>query len=85
MVYYQARPPDRPYGTTLTLGTEDWNRYICLETRPRFLHPNGQEDVKITGRGCSLEPCKSHAVFVLDYEVFHLDIYGPFCQPVTNF
>ena len=55
-----------PYGTTLTLGTEDWNRYIHLKTRPRFFHPNGQEDVKITGRGCRLEPCKSHPVFVLD-------------------
>ena len=66
MVYYQVRPSDRPYGTTLTFGTEDWNRHICREARPRFFHTNGQEDVKITGRGCSLEPSKSHAVFVLD-------------------
>ena len=75
---------ERPYGTILTFGTEDWNWYICFETRSGILHPNCQEDIQVTGRSCRLESCKSYAVFVLICEVFHLEIYGSFCQPATS-
>ena len=85
MVYYQARLPDRSYGRTLTLRTEDRDWHVCRETRSRILHPSCQEDVETVGRSRSLEPRQSHAVLVLDYKTLHLEIHGPFCQLVTNF
>jgi hypothetical protein len=84
MVYYQACPSERPYGRVLTFGTEDWNRYICRETRSGVFDPSRQENVETDGRGCCLEPRKSHPVYVFDSGILRSKIYGSFCQRVTN-